>query len=590
MARILSRSDEICSIRRWLGLNQSPDGDTALKMGEAAQMRNWRITREGHLQIRPGYAPVCTLSEGSPVQGVWSGYVGGEFHFLAACGGRLWDIDSAKWTAVGVGEIEDTPTAFFGFGQKVYLLTGTEYYSWDGAGAVTAVEGYVPVVVTAAPPEGGGTVLERVNLLTGKRRAQYSPDGTSTVFCLPETGIDGVLGVEGTDIGWSADTTAGTITFETAPPEGVNTLSFTWRKGEGDRAVVTGMKFAEIYNGDTDARVFLYGDGTNRTVYSDLDEHGVASAEYFPELNVAAVDSENTPITALIRHYDRLMAYKPDGAFCIQAGTLSLDTGEVTAGFTCVPVNRNVGNAAPGQVRLVENNPVTLHGHGVYQWSLSSAGSRDERNAKRISQRVEDTLSGFAPEGCATYDDEQQQELYIICGETALVYNYGADAWYYYTDFPARNMIRVQGWLLFGTGDGRLMRLSREYRSSDGREIDACWESGAMDFGTPWRRKYSTDIWVSLKPESQARVYVTVESDRRSDYERKTAASSLSTFTHMDFAHFSFGTNRKPKVVRTRLKGKKFVFYKLIISSASASATATVLNVDIRVRCSGNVK
>lgn len=590
MARVLSRAQTEHSIHAFLGLNESPDGDTTLKMGEAALMRNWRITREGHLQIRPGYAPVCTLSEGDPVRGMWSGYVGGEFHFLAACGGRLWDIDTADWTAAGVGEIEDAPTHMFGFGGKVYLLNGSEYYSWDGTGTVTAVEGYIPIVTTAAPPEGGGTALERVNLLTGKRRGVYSPDGTSAVFRLPETGIDGVLGVEGTDITWSADTAAGTVTFASPPPAGVNTLTFTWRKGEGERQRVTAMRFAEIYNGDTDARVFLYGDGSNTAVYSDLDEHGVPSAEYFPDMNAVAVDSANTPITAMIRHYDRLMAYKPDGAFCIQAGTLTLESGEVTAAFTCAAVNREIGNTPPGQVRLIENNPVTLHGRGVYQWSLSSAGSRDERNARRISRRVETTLEQFAPEECITFDDEAEQELYIICGAEALVYGYGVDGWYYYTDFQALNMLRVGGHLLFGTSDGRLMRFSRDYHSDDGRAIDARWESGAMDFGADWRSKYSPNIWIAMKPESQGRVSVTVQSDRKSDHPAREIAYSFATFANANFAHWSFNTSRRPKVVRARLKVKGFTFCKLIFSSLSTTATATVLGADLAVRYTGNVK
>ena len=591
MANITTTDNsKMLRIGKWLGLNQSPDGDTTLQLGEAAEMRNWRITREGHLQIRPGYAAVCTLWEGSPVRGMWRGYVGGEFHLLAACAGKLWDINPASWQVSPVGELEDVPTFFFGFGGKVYLLTGGEYYAWDGEGELAGVEGYIPVVATAVPPEGGGTTLERVNLLTGKRRARFSPDGTATVFRLPEQKVDEVISVEGTDIGWSTDLAAGTLTFESAPAEGVSTLTVTWRKGEGERGVVTAMKFAEAYNGAADTRVFLYGDGTNRAVYSDLDEFGVPSAEYFPALNTLSVDSANTPVTAMIRHYDRLLVYKSDGAYCVEDSLLTLESGRVTAAFTCLPVNRNIGNNPPGQVRLVENDPVTLHTNGLYRWSLSSAGSRDERNAKCISRRAETTLNGFDTAGCILFDDEGEGELYIVCGDEALVYNYVADTWYSYTDFPALNLLRVDGMLLFGGADGKLYHVSRQYRSSDGREIDAYWESGAMDFGMLWRRKYSGELWVAMKPESQARVFVGVETDRKSAYELKQASHGLAGFTHMDFAHCSFNTNRKPRVMRVRNKVKKFIYYKLIFSSISSSATATILETDLQIRYAGNTK
>lgn len=92
-----------------------------------------------------------------------------------------------------------------------------------------------------------------------------------------------------------------------------------------------GMKYVEMYNGTTDSRIFLYGDGTNRVYYSDFDENGVPRADYFPELNVINIGSENTPVTGLIRHYSRLIAFKEDEAYSIQYGTLTLPDNTTTA-------------------------------------------------------------------------------------------------------------------------------------------------------------------------------------------------------------------------------------------------------------------
>ena len=40
MASVVTEdSTTIYQLQKWLGLNESPDGDTGLKMGEAAQMR-----------------------------------------------------------------------------------------------------------------------------------------------------------------------------------------------------------------------------------------------------------------------------------------------------------------------------------------------------------------------------------------------------------------------------------------------------------------------------------------------------------------------------------------------------------------------
>ena len=55
MAKITSGAEEkVYKISEWLGLNENPDGDTRLKLGEAAAMRNFKITRDGSLQKRPG--------------------------------------------------------------------------------------------------------------------------------------------------------------------------------------------------------------------------------------------------------------------------------------------------------------------------------------------------------------------------------------------------------------------------------------------------------------------------------------------------------------------------------------------------------
>lgn len=590
MANISASSDtKIYSLNKWLGLNESPDGDTGLKLGEAAVMRNFRITRENHLQTRPGYAPVCTMSEGNPVRGIWGGYVNSEFVVLAACGGKLWSIDPESWACTELGEIDDAPTQFFGFSKKAYILTGSEYYVWDGE-SLSVVEGYAPIVATAVPPEGGGTILERVNMLTGNRRVQYSPDGEATVFTLPELGADEVISVGGTEISWTADAEAGTITFESAPEKGINTITVTYRKGTGNRDKVTKMRFSEFYNGDSDTRVFLYGDGTSVAIYSDLDENGVPSAEYFPELNEVAVGSENTPVTSMIRHYDKLVAFKPDGTYIANFSLVTLETGAVTTVFYSTPLNREIGCVGYGQAVLVKNNPRTLHGRAVYEWSLAGNGMRDERNAKRISQRMEDTLTDFPLEKCLTFDDEQRQEYYVCYGDEMAVNNYGNDTWYYYNHVPAECIASINGEVYFGTPDGRLMHFSRNYRNDDLEPIDAYWESGSMDFDADWKRKYSSTIWVSIKPESQGRVTVTAQSNKKSDYIEKEISVGLSSFVNTSFSHWSFGTNRKPQVQRVRIKVKRFTFYKMIFKSNSVSATSTILATDFQIRYTGNVK
>ena len=63
MATITARTnDKVFSVQKWYGLNEHPDGDTRLRMGEASKMINWKITRDGNLKRRPGSEVVFGLS------------------------------------------------------------------------------------------------------------------------------------------------------------------------------------------------------------------------------------------------------------------------------------------------------------------------------------------------------------------------------------------------------------------------------------------------------------------------------------------------------------------------------------------------
>jgi len=62
MAKIATATDEkVFKINKWLGVNQAQEGETRLFSGEAADMRNFRITAGGALRKRPGSRNVTGL-------------------------------------------------------------------------------------------------------------------------------------------------------------------------------------------------------------------------------------------------------------------------------------------------------------------------------------------------------------------------------------------------------------------------------------------------------------------------------------------------------------------------------------------------
>lgn len=595
MAQIAASSDvKVYKIQKFLGLNESPDGDTQLELGEAAELRNWKITQEGHLRVRPGYQSLAVFD--SPVRGMWSGYVNGAVHTIFAVGGGVYELIDRETRRIG--DCWDDDTTFFGFENKVYILNGHEFLVWDGEGYVDTVDGYIPLTQTASAPAGGGTTVENVNRLTGKRRVRFSADGEATEYQLPETSLLSIDKVEidkkACTIPWTPDRPNGKLTFETAPEKGQSNVEVWYTVTNTLRGQVEAMRFSEQFNGAADTRVFLYGDGSSKAIYNGVTEEGVSSCEYFPDLYEMTVGGENAPLTGMIKYYDRLMSFKPDGgAYSTTYDVTTLADGSMIPSFNTVSINKEIGNMAPGQVRLVKNVPRTLFGGNLYDWVYANYAVRDERNAKLISQRVQESVRNADPEKVFVFDDDSRQEYYIFLRDkegTALVHNYELDVWYRYTGLPVTCAGRFAGDVYFGFTDGRVVRFSDEYLNDDGKNIDAFFASGSMAFDKEYLRKHSSILWVSMKPTSNANLIVTARSNRRSDYMEKTVSSKLATFRSVDFRNWSFLTMRQPQVERLKLKIKKFVYYQLILKSDADASDTTVLGVDIQVRYTGYVK
>lgn len=69
MAQIVTNVQErIYQIKRWLGVNEAQEGEASLKMGEAAVMRNFKVTAGGALKKRAGSKNIAGLMSGYTVE------------------------------------------------------------------------------------------------------------------------------------------------------------------------------------------------------------------------------------------------------------------------------------------------------------------------------------------------------------------------------------------------------------------------------------------------------------------------------------------------------------------------------------------
>jgi len=625
MARISSSNPEkVVQIKVFKGLHETKDSDTKIGLGEATQCHNFRITRDGNLRRREGNRVLLRLDSdiSSPVIGMWSGWVAGTEYILAACKGKLYKVyDGSTGTYPGteLGSLDASATHvhIFGFDEKAYILDGDDYYSWDGA-TFGKVTGYIPLVANAIGPTGtaeaAGTLLEQVNKLTTGRRVWLSPDGTNATFQLPEKNLYSIGPVTNTSDGSTIDssyyttsTTNGTITFAAGhiPAKAVNSIEVEYDVLSDFRDEIIGMKYSELYSGASDNRVFLYGDGSNELLYSDIDYDGKPRADYFPDMNEVAVGDENTPVTGAIRHFSRLIIFKNNSTWSLSSSTLSLEDGSLIPSFYVNPVNRAIGNQAVGQVQLVLNSPRNLYNNELYEWKGSTYSGNltsDERQAKRISDRICNTLPSIPVSTAVCYDDNPNQNYYIVNPTTgyALVHNYAVDAWYTVDNLFATGFASVGGVLHWGNIYGEIQCYDTSLMSDlwgvdeDIVAINAYYETGNMDFGADYYRKYSSTMWVSIKPESHSFGKIAIMTDKKEQIDpssiKNIGVSNNAGFANWSFESLSFDEKTLPHIIKLKMKAKKFVYYKLLITNDEPETTATILGVDIRMRQTGYAK
>lgn len=611
------------SVDKFLGLNQSGDGDTELKMGEASHMVNFTVTDGMNLASRPGVLPAPFDDSRTPGQplAVWAGFVGTRERVVLVdlSGGAdritLYGRDPSGDMAVlntQLGLLGLTAPAnvqVFSFSGDVYLMSPEKFAVLGETDAFLAAEPYIPLVIAGASPTGGGTELENINLLSRCRRVTYSADGTSTAYLLPDeaaavvsVAVDNmVLPSPG-----SFDAASHTFTFTSAPVKGVGNVEITYAVSEESftpgLAQITACTLHEEFNGSTDTRLFLSGDGSNRCYYSGVTQDGTPSALYFPALNEIAVDVSGSAVTAMVRHYSRLLVFKPDGTFAITYEPVTLADGSVTAGFYLRPVNRDYGNSAPGQVRTVSNYPRSFTAAALYEWRVTSSYYRDERYAVRISDPVRTAIAQADPQKLLAWDDDAGKTYYIFLNDTlgtVLVNRYGLGKSGLWTMYRSGAFLNVTHAFTFGSAfffvsGGRILRFDADalYDNFAGESvpIEASWESGFMAFGADFLKKYASEIYVSVLPQSNSSLSVTAETDRKSAYTTKTVSKNIFSFPALRFSSLTFRAKQSPTISRVRLKVKKFVYYKLKFSVSQPGTRAVVLGFDMEVRYGAKAK
>jgi hypothetical protein len=623
MARIQeSVEPKAYTIDAFLGLNMPSAGDTQLIKGESGNMNNCYITKDYDLSKAMGYLQLTTQIASKPIQGMWYGDIGGKTYFLFAINGHLYKFNDDFWldfdgtsiwgnATTDLGTLTDDKTEFFGFGGKVYILNGTEYKSYDGTNLID-VAGYVPkIYIGCSPTTGEGTQYELLNLLTGKKHCTYNTDGTAT-YKLPESAITSVdkVYVNGTlktlTTHYTVDLSIGAITFTSGnvpASGGLDNADIYWTKGTGTRDTVVKNRYACLFGQATDTRVFLYGNKNDQNVRINSDlANGIPSAEYFTSANIDQIGSSSSPIISMGKVNNIMLTFKPNETYYASYDSTKID-GIDQVNFPTILINDARGCVAMGQYALLNNDLYTIDTQFI-RWAPTT--ERNETNMSNIGKRIQRDLNEYDLSKCLMIDKQNSSECFISNGKKVWIYNYGHKFYRNnqngtqnteYGTFSRMTLedeptcwITINGDLFFGTTTGRIMRMSDDYLTFNGKAINSHWEMNMYDFGGSYLLKTLNKAWAtfSAQPKVEASIqYVTEKNAYSIPYQ---VTYNLVTFDDVDFANFTFFTNYNPQTFYLRMKAQKFKYIKLVLDNTSATSTFKLMNITLLAEYGSEVK
>lgn len=232
----------------------------------------------------------------------------GQSHLIVHSGTKLYNDNTVIYE-----NMSEHKSYFFVYANKLYIIDGSNYLVYDGT-TVSEVEGFIPTTTISRKPNGGGTVYQDVNLLTGIRKNSFCADGESTVYHLDTETFDNDYTIKVwvddqlLSSGYTANSNNGTVTFNNAPSkpgtDGADNVVIQFRKTiEGNKNRIVNCSIIRIF----DNRVFFSGnsDFPNKLWHSSLND-----PTYCSDLDYYDEGSDDSAIKSLVVGNNAIWAMK----------------------------------------------------------------------------------------------------------------------------------------------------------------------------------------------------------------------------------------------------------------------------------------
>lgn len=479
--------------------------DTAGRGGKAAEIVNFRVLEDGTLQKRCGYRRVVSMS--SNIRAILTGYFDGEFLGYVLSGGQLFKVnfDMGEKKLIGsTSSISGEASIFYYLG-NIFVIDGEEIYELRDDTLVSSI-GYVPLFGKNWGSNYPGEINEPLNLLTPRARISYIVSDNPTIFLATLHKVNSVQAVYLNDRLLSESEYVIDHNFNTINIPGLEAgdrvlVHLTFDHKVIDRNRIAYNTRAVVFGGVNTSRVFMWGWGNKNVMYSsayvsnaDLRQSRMAypdsGALYFPADYDFTVGDGRYDITAVSRHYDRLLIFTSGDTWVAESDACGIEE------FPTMRVNSEHGCLSPRGCGKRGNDPITVGRQKIMKWT-SNTDRLEECNAYSISDGIEELLSNRFFQSAVVHEDKWKGEMLLTdpndVDGRVFVYNDSGDRWYTYEGIRADIFFDGPSSVGFVSGKDICLfddSLSKDETSSTTeRTINARFVSQPLDFGFSGRRK-----------------------------------------------------------------------------------------------------
>lgn len=481
---------------------------------------NFRIREDGVLEKRCGYRTHAIFPE--PVRGFWQGTVGESSRCFAVSGCTVYLLHNGTQTGCSDIATADGAVCFFTYSDRLFLSDGYRIYAFDDQRMLFAeTDGYAPLYGRNWHPTDHGEVYEPLNLLSPKLRVHYLNTTGTTEFRLPyyAASIDKVRIDNRNVTGYSLNAAGDVLTVSTVGSSVEVAFRMAMDDSEFDRVRTCTRAFSDRIN-DRE-RLILYGssDGSDLLCATPVDWMMQSSCNvfypdtpplYFTSDGLVNVGTPESPVTALYRNHDRILAFHKTGA-------VSVNFDPENDSISVYPLLRGIGCCVNGVDLSVEGEPIILNERGILQLS-STVSEPDVFSQKELSGGLSEIKELCKNPNTAVFYDTAHGELWLRDPSnekgTVWVMRLSTKQWYCFDAINATFFCNVDGSPAYADEFGNLFVFDDDLFTDGGIPITATLETEFLSLSYPELSKRS--LRVSLCGVGRGTVNLTLETEKQS--------------------------------------------------------------------------